>query len=533
MTCRNTVSRAATLAALAFFCCDAQADETAADADPIELGRRVYEEGLSSSGEPVTALVSGDVEISGEYVVCGQCHRRSGLGASEGPSIAPPVVGALLYEPFQLPTSRPPEPPVLRPAYTRETLAKSIRAGVSSNGEEFSMLMPRYPLSDQDMDNLIAYLEWLDVDPDPGVTDSEIHFATIITDDVDPAARKALLDVMDVFVEQKNTETRYESKRADRGPWHKDWMFKPYRKWMIHEWAIEGPEETWNAQLQSLYEQQPVFAILNGVSGRSWAPVHAFCEAEQIPCLFPTTDLPVADREDFYNVYLSRGMTIEARAIAGRLASEDIGFADVVQVYDPDDPRSNASADVLRELSAGEINTLTLSDLRDVKARAVVGWIDADALTGLENVQAQQVYLSGALLAGHEAQVPEGLKQAASIVYSTEIPGQTARLLMRSTGWFRFKRIYSRQHEAIQANAYFALKMAGGVLAKIRGFFERDYFIETIEHMVDNATYTSVYPHMSLAPEQRFVSKGVRIAHFDEAGQLVADDTWLVPDAAQ
>ena len=74
-------------------------------------------EGILSSGEVLKATVSEDVEITGEFVVCGECHRKSGLGASEGQFVTPPVVGSILYEPMQLPTSRPPAPPVLRPAY--------------------------------------------------------------------------------------------------------------------------------------------------------------------------------------------------------------------------------------------------------------------------------------------------------------------------------------------------------------------------------------------------------------------------------
>jgi hypothetical protein len=122
------------------------------------------------------------------------------------------------------------------------------------------------------------------------------------------------------------------------------------------------------------------------------------------------------------------------------------------------------------------------------------------------------------------------LKQNAQIVYSTALPSETARLLARSTGWFRFKRIYDPQHKAIQGNAYFTMKMIGGGLFGIGTYFNRDFFIESIEHMVDNATYTSVYPYMSLAPEQRFVSKGVRIGAFGDDGRLVTVVNWLVPD---
>jgi hypothetical protein len=76
------------------------------------------------------------------------------------------------------------------------------------------------------------------------------------------------------------------------------------------------------------------------------------------------------------------------------------------------------------------------------------------------------------------------------------------------------------------------MKMIGGGLFGIGTYFNRDFFIENIEHMVDNATYTSVYPYMSLAPEQRFVSKGARIGAFDSDNpdRLVTVVDWLIPD---
>jgi hypothetical protein len=49
--------------------------------------------------------------------------------------------------------------------------------------------------------------------------------------------------------------------------------------------------------------------------------------------------------------------------------------------------------------------------------------------------------------------------------------------------------------------------------------------------MVDNAIYTSVYPRISLAPGQRFVSKGCYIAMLQEEGKggLTAVTDWLIP----
>jgi hypothetical protein len=520
------------LAAL-LFCCNAAADQLAASDEAVEFGRRIYMEGMLSSGEPLKAIVNGDVEITGDFVVCGECHRKSGLGASEGQSVAPPVVGAILFEPSQLPTSRPPAPPVLRPAYTHETLATSIRDGISSNGSEFDLLMPRYPLADDEMGYLIAYLDSLSADADPGVTETHIHFATIITDDVDPAARKAMLDVMQYFIEQKNTETRYESKRATNGPWHKDWMFKRYRKWVLHTWELSGAPETWQQQLDDLYAQTPVFAIVNGLSGSSWEPVHDFCERSHTPCLFPTTNLPVVDREDEYSVYLSKGITIEAEAVAHQIRGEENPPAMVVQVFDPENQQSRAAASRLAELLGDAVLTVPIDDFEWESSTVAVLWLAAEDVNSIASKKQElSVYLSGSLLDGRETDLDDVVRDNAQIVYSTALPSETTRLLMRSTGWFRIKRIYAPEYQAIQANAYFTMKMVGAGLFGIGTYFNRDFFIESIEHMVDNATYTSVYPYMSLAPQQRFVSKGVRIGAFDSENpdRLVTVVDWLIPD---
>ena len=38
------------------------------DATSVELGHRIYTDGVLPSGEPMTGLVSGDVEIAGDFV---------------------------------------------------------------------------------------------------------------------------------------------------------------------------------------------------------------------------------------------------------------------------------------------------------------------------------------------------------------------------------------------------------------------------------------------------------------------------------
>ena len=71
--------------------------------------------------------------------------------------------------------------------------------------------MPRYQLDAATMSSLIAYLKNLTSGPVPGVTRDVIHFATIITPDADPVARKGMLDVLERFFADKNAGYRSAS----------------------------------------------------------------------------------------------------------------------------------------------------------------------------------------------------------------------------------------------------------------------------------------------------------------------------------
>ena len=53
---------------------------------------------------------------------------------------------------------------------------------------------------DADMAALIQYLKKLTVRHVPGVTDAELHFATIFTPDADPVKRAGVLDVLQHYV---------------------------------------------------------------------------------------------------------------------------------------------------------------------------------------------------------------------------------------------------------------------------------------------------------------------------------------------
>ena len=188
-------------------------------------------------------------------------------------------------------------------------------------------------------------MPWLSSASAPGVTDREIHFSTIVTPGVDPDKRRALLDVLQAYFRDKNGGTRKEVRRREVGS---EQMYRAFRTWVLHVWELGGAPETWHAQLEAHYRQQPVFAVIGGLGHGSWQPVHGFCEEAGLPCVFPDVDYPVVEGAGYYSLYFSRGVTLEADVLARQLAETRSGMGGIAQVF-RDDALGRLPAQALRE----------------------------------------------------------------------------------------------------------------------------------------------------------------------------------------
>ncbi|MCU7829500.1 MAG: cytochrome c [Candidatus Thiodiazotropha sp. (ex Myrtea sp. 'scaly one' KF741663)] len=528
---------------LCFIAIESSAEEGKSVDSNYLLGERIYKEGLSANNKFIPTTILGDIKVTGEQVICASCHRKSGMGTTEGQQVVPAVAGNVLFKPLQLPTSKPPAPPLLRPAYTRESLKTALITGIDANGNVLDPFMPRYEISDSELDSLIVYLNSLSATPDPGVSETDIYFSTIVIDGVDESRNTAMLDVFDAYIQQKNIETRNESSRAQNAPWHKEWIMNTYRKWKLQVWRLKGSSDTWADQLEEYYQTQPVFAVLNGLVDDSFGPIHRFCEDNGIPCLFPTTMLPTLDENDFYTLYMNRGYIFEGETLASHLNSE-YSKKRVLHIADTKNRNASFSAYGLRAnlhnpdysfydqgcdiVKAPEWETIRKFEVIAIHADQQCTDQLLNALSERENKTT--IFLSTRLYGVSLDNIPKDLRQKTRFVHTHEMPSKINRLLARSTGWFKHKRILNPEEKEVQANAYFSLKVAGDALKHIRGYFFRDYFIEKIEHTIDDVPYTSIYPRLSLAPGQRFSSRGYYIAKIDEKRNRLAKITeWQAP----
>ncbi|MEW8209094.1 MAG: c-type cytochrome, partial [Candidatus Thiodiazotropha taylori] len=157
----NKMITAFTLCAGLILFSTASQNEVEVDSKAYAAGKALYKQGILPNGKLVKATIQGDISVEGDQLICETCHRKSGLGSTEGQQVVPAVAGSVLFKPLKLPTSKPPEPPVYREAYTRESLMAAIRDGVDANGYPLDPFMPRYQIDEEALDGLMAYVSTL------------------------------------------------------------------------------------------------------------------------------------------------------------------------------------------------------------------------------------------------------------------------------------------------------------------------------------------------------------------------------------
>jgi hypothetical protein len=334
---------------------------------PVPPGESIYRLGILSSGAPLIGERDANTRVIGPEAACAKCHRRSGLGASEGRVIVPPITAQFLFNVRGRDAGQPDARAVLgfiqnRKAYDISSVARAIRDGVDVGGRKLNYLMPRYQLNDVDMASVTRYLQDLNSAPTPGVDEETLQFATIITPDADAAKRKGMLDVLNQFFADKNEFIRGGTRpmQAVGGV-----QFRVTRRWRLHVWELRGASDTWPAQLERKLSSEPIFAVISGIGDVNWAPVHEFCETNRVPCLFPNADLPVDAENDFYTPHFSKGVLLEAGLIADELKAGDAADAvaprRAIQIFRAADMGAAAAHVLATEAARAGIEPVNLS----------------------------------------------------------------------------------------------------------------------------------------------------------------------------
>ena len=517
----------------------------AASASP---GEAIYRMGVLPSGETLRGMRESDNNLEGMAAACVSCHRRSGLGTQEGRYIIPPIIGKYLFRPglrniedMSLPHVEGYRPN--RSAYTDETLARAIREGIDADGRELNYLMPRFKLDDAGMQALIAYLRELTSQPVPGVTEETLQFATIVTPDADPVKRKAMLTVLEQFFTDKNSFIRGGHK-----PMHstREIMYRVTRQWKLHVWELTGATRNLGTAIaRTSWPPNRCSRSSPDWAARPGRRCTGFANRRIVPCLLPNVDLPVVAENDFYPVYFSKGILLEAQLIARQILEMRTKPRKVTQVFRHGDIGA-AAAGMVRSalLSSGmQVQDIALPEFGPPQALSsvqknnaansvVVLWLRPTDLAELPDTppDASPVFISGLMGGLENSPVPAGWREATRMSYPFDLPDQRRIRMNFPSIWFKVHNI-PVVDERVQSDTYLACGILAETLGEMLDSFVRDYLVERVEIMLSHRVITGYYPRLGLAQGQRFASKGgymVRLAGAD-GKKLVVDSGWIVP----
>lgn len=270
------------------------------DEGRLERGRQIYVDTTSPSGGEIVAILGtgeSEVEVDGLAMPCSGCHGRDGRGRPEGGVTPTDITWDYLSKPYGNVhyTGR------RIPSYDEKGLERAIADAVDPSGFSFHVAMPRYRMSRQDMDDLLAYMKVLGRPDAPGVTGAAVRIAVVLP----PAGS---LETMGKAI-RTVLATRFDHLNGQGGIYGR--RIEP-----VFVEASGTPAER-RDQVAAFLEREPVFAAVAPFFAGADAELAAVFQERRVPVLGPFTLHPRED--DLVNRYvfhLQPGMEAQGRALA-------------------------------------------------------------------------------------------------------------------------------------------------------------------------------------------------------------------------
>ena len=257
--------------------------------------------------------------------------------------------------------------------------------------------------------------------------------------------------------------------------------------------------------------------------------MHEFCEENAIPCLFPNVEVPVVAERDFYPMYFSKGVLLEAQLIARTILGPDNhpSAGAVEQVYragDSGEPAAEALAaeleghgvtvhsTVLRRGCAGAAVTAALRTAalrKGARGQALVLWLRPADIAALGDVPAGAGH--GLPVRTHgwarESPLPAGWREHALMTYPFDLPEKRGVRLDYPLGWFSFRHI-PLVAEQVQTDTYLACSLLADVLNRMADNFVRPYLVEQLQGPARAPAHHRLLPAPDARPQSAIRIQG-------------------------
>ncbi|WP_196138406.1 c-type cytochrome [Aliikangiella sp. G2MR2-5] len=159
------------------------------------VGKKIYETGQTLAQK----VTFNDSKAPSTLFACKNCHAKNGKGSSEGGVSAPDIRWTRLIRDSRTIVRREQLVGEKRRPYDRNLLSILLTQGIDSENQKISTVMPRYHLTEKEIDSLIAYLKVVDKKQAVAVSDNKVVIGLLLPEVQSQKSMVALQTIRSFF----------------------------------------------------------------------------------------------------------------------------------------------------------------------------------------------------------------------------------------------------------------------------------------------------------------------------------------------
>jgi ABC-type branched-subunit amino acid transport system substrate-binding protein len=476
-----------------------------------ERGKQIYLTGSSTAGREITAYVGAAATALPAYALpCASCHGADGLGRPEGGVTPVDITWERLSRPYSALVGAERS----RPAYDRDSVARAIAQGVDAGGLELETSMPRFGMHSEDMADLIAYLQRLAHELDPGLSDTAIAVGTLLPDGGPTASMgEAVQSVLEAYFADLNAQGGIYNRQLKL-----EVVAAPGRDLVLQRGRY-------------LIQDGEVFALVAPFIAGFERELDQVVEAHGVPVVGPFTQFPgAAETLRRFTFYLYGGLDVQAQALASyastrlvpggaRIGVVHSGGGDVLQVVSSltaQAERHRWPSPVVMAYPARSLNAdlaALAAALKGENAEALLFLGPGEQLRWLAGQSAELGWTPYLLMPGATAgsalfDLPGSFEGRVFVAYPTG-PADYTRAGAEAFLEFRQRHGLSRRHTPTQIAAYASAKLLAEGLKVAGRSLSREKLVAALENLYEFDT--GLTPKLTYGPNRRIGALGAHV----------------------
>ncbi len=486
-------------------------------------GRQIYTQGVSRSGKEILAYIGdGSLEVPGSTMACASCHGLDGRGKAEGGISPSNLTWDYLTKPYGLKHADGRR----HPPYTERALELAITRGLDPAGNKLLNVMPRYVMAPEDLLDLVAYLQLLGKEQEPGISENKIVIGTLVPTTGSLAdLGRTVIAVTNAVFDDLNSQNGIYGRKLEL---------------QVIETA-DTPAAT-RAKLESQFKEQRLFAMTGAFIAGAEKEVVPLLGQQEIPLIGPITLYPqIGFPLNRHVFYLLSGVEEQAKSLINFVGKKpELKNARLAVIWPRNDQyvgvveaiknHTKRSAHVV-EYATGRFDvTETIKQVRQAKAEIVFFLGNGEeALSFMREAEKLNwfptILVPSATIGTTLFESPAGFDGKVFFSFPTAPADQT----QEGIGEFRALQAKYKLPAAnlsAQLAAYTAARVLAEAIKRAGKDVSREKLIQVLESFYDYST--GLTPAISYGPNRRIGAKGAYVITIDlKAQKFVPASGWV------